>query len=202
MVRGAFVVVASLVVLGLAGCSSRAGQDNTPNPTPAQQTVVTGDKPAEKAPPVVGPCTITRTAANTALGYGVNPDKLTGQKTDCAFSEADTGNLSRFHYAVLEVAWQAQTTETSIGLMVHATCQGGDQGTLPGGQCKLGQVVGKSAPLRLVLYPDVMDRYAAADPILAVFTEGASVQHTFDLRISLFEQGPVGDDYTGFTLLQ
>jgi hypothetical protein len=200
MVRGP-VAVAFVLLLFLAGCTSPHSPDAATGTPTSQQTVVVGDQPVQKVPPIVGPCTITRTSANSGLGYGANPDRLTGQKTDCAFSEVDSGNLSRFHYAVIEASWQSQATETSIGLNVHAKCQGGDQSTLPGGQCILGEVIGQTSPLRLVLFPDVMDRYAGADPQANIFTQGASVNHSFDVRISLFEKGPVGDDYTGFRLL-
>jgi len=192
-------------LLLLAGClsPSQPGADTAPSPTAA--TVVAGQADAKAhAPPVTGPCAITRTAVNTALGYGVNPDAPTGAKVSCKFSEVvgiPAANLTRFQEALVEVRWQAQPTESSIGVRVNANCVGGDQPETPGQACVLGKAVGTTPPLRLVLGSDVMGRYAAGDPEVYVYSEGASVEHSFDLRVSLFEVGPIADSFTGFQLL-
>ena len=202
MLRASWAVAFVLPLLILSGCSSSPGDAPVGTATPTNVQTVLGDQPAPPPPPpVVAPCQVTRTAANTALGYGVNPDAVLDRKVSCPFSEASGGNLSRFTYAVVEVAWQAQTTETSIGVRVNAPCRGDDQPATPGQSCVLGQAVAQSTPLRVVLLPDVMFRNADTDPQAYIFTEGASVEHAFDVRISLFEKGPVPDGYTGFTLL-
>src|SRR5438046_587689 len=103
------------VLLLLAGCASHPAP--APAPTPSTATVVAQQPGAAHAPPLTGPCSINRTAVNTALGYGVNPDGASGQKVACSFSEVaglPAANLTRFREVLVEAQWQAQSTETAV----------------------------------------------------------------------------------------
>lgn len=190
-------VTTCLVLLLLAGCAS-------PPEAPAPEaTAPETEEPTlevEAAPEVVTPsvahCRITRTAANTEYGFGLNADSVLYDEVQyCEFSQANA-SFAPFQSALVEVAWGTfQSSETEMHLRLDSRLCGTMVPT-PTMQCDQGSAVGTSSPLRLELDAETLVANEGQDMTAYAWATGASLQHDLDIYITLFPDAEVPADYT------
>lgn len=150
----------------------------------------------QAVPPSVAHCRITRTAANTAYGFGLNADTaLYDESQICEFSKANA-TFASFQSALVEVAWGTlQASETEMRLRLDSRlCD--EMIPVPTLQCDQGNAVGSISPLRLEVDAETLVANADQDLIAYAWATGASLQHDLDIYITLFPDVEIPADYT------
>lgn len=182
----------------LAGCTSApekpASQATTASPSEAPVDLET--RLPEIAQPAVAHCRITRTAANTPFGFGINFDAaLYDDVQFCEFSQANATPES-FQAALIEVFWTAfQSSEAEMHVRLDSRLCGFTI-PLPTMECNQGHAVGMTSPLRLQVDAATLAENAGQDLVAYPWATGLSLEHDLDIYITLFPTPDIPGQYS------